>query len=88
MNEFKDCQAANREAARTIPRGATASPVVTPEERAELQEVIQDYRRSLVPLVVPLTLIRHYVRKCRVTYLEDQAYLQPHPKELMLRNHV
>jgi len=58
------------------------------DERAELFEVINDYHRGLVPLVVPLTLIRHYVRKSRVAYIQDQVYLQPHPKELMLRNHV
>jgi uncharacterized protein YbgA (DUF1722 family) len=37
---------------------------------------------------VPLTLIRHHVRRYRSAYLEGQAYLEPHPKELMLRNHV
>jgi uncharacterized protein YbgA (DUF1722 family)/uncharacterized protein YbbK (DUF523 family) len=58
------------------------------DARRELLEVIGDYRRRLVPLVVPLTLIRHYVRKHQVAYLEGQFYLEPHPKELMLRNHV
>jgi uncharacterized protein YbgA (DUF1722 family) len=38
--------------------------------------------------VVPLTLIRHHVRTFDVTYLAGQTYLEPHPKELMLRNHV
>ena len=56
--------------------------------RAELQESIEDYRLGLVPLVVPLTLLRHYVRLHGVSYLAGQAYLDPHPKELMLRNHV
>jgi uncharacterized protein YbgA (DUF1722 family)/uncharacterized protein YbbK (DUF523 family) len=58
------------------------------EARKELLDVIADYRRRLVPLVVPLTLIRHYVRMHKVAYLEGQVYLEPHPKELMLRNHV
>jgi uncharacterized protein YbgA (DUF1722 family)/uncharacterized protein YbbK (DUF523 family) len=58
------------------------------EERAELGEVIEDYRRGLVPLVVPLTLVRHHVRRLGVGYLRDQVYLTPHPKELLLRNHV
>jgi len=57
-------------------------------ERAELQETIQDYHRHLTPLTVPLTLIKHYVRILAVPYLVDQVYLNPHPKELMLRNHV
>jgi uncharacterized protein YbgA (DUF1722 family)/uncharacterized protein YbbK (DUF523 family) len=58
------------------------------DERVELQDAIRDYRQRLVPLVVPLTLIRHHVRKLKVTYLEGQTHLAPHPKELMLRNHV
>ena len=58
------------------------------DEHAELMEVIDEYRRSLVPLVVPLTLVQHHVRRLNVTYLADQVYLRPHPKELMLRNHV
>jgi len=58
------------------------------DSRQELLAHIEDYRRGLVPLVVPLTLIRHYVRLLRVPYLEDQVYLNPHPKELALRNHV
>lgn len=64
------------------------SKQLTPEERAELAEVITDYHRGLVPLIVSITLIRHYVKKYRVGYIQDQIYLQPHPKELMLRNHV
>jgi uncharacterized protein YbgA (DUF1722 family)/uncharacterized protein YbbK (DUF523 family) len=56
--------------------------------RAELASCIDEYRRGMVPLVVPLTLIRHYVRLHRVAYLEGQVYLEPHPRELMLRNHV
>lgn len=56
--------------------------------RAELAELIQEYRGGLVPLVVPLTLVKHYVRNFDLTYLADQVYLSPHPKELMLRNHV
>lgn len=58
------------------------------EGRAELAALIEEYRTGTVPLVVPLTLIRHYVRLLGVSYLEGQIYLQPHPKELMLRNHV
>jgi uncharacterized protein YbgA (DUF1722 family) len=41
-----------------------------------------------VPLVVPITLMRHHVRRLQVGYLAGQVYLEPHPKELMLRNHV
>jgi uncharacterized protein YbgA (DUF1722 family) len=56
--------------------------------KAELGAAIDDYRRGLVPLVVPITLLRHHVRVHGVSYLEGQRYLAPHPKELMLRNHV
>jgi uncharacterized protein YbgA (DUF1722 family)/uncharacterized protein YbbK (DUF523 family) len=56
--------------------------------KAELRTTIDDYRRGLVPLIVPITLIRHHVRHHDVAYLAGQVYLEPHPKELMLRNHV
>lgn len=58
------------------------------QEKAELLGVIGDYHRGLTPLVVPLTLVKHYVQTFEVGYLRDQVYLNPHPKELMLRNHV
>ncbi len=56
--------------------------------RAELQMHVEDYRQGRTPLVVPLTLIAHYVRILDVKFLKDQHYLQPHPRELALRNHV
>jgi uncharacterized protein YbgA (DUF1722 family)/uncharacterized protein YbbK (DUF523 family) len=61
---------------------------LTDDQRAELGEVIDDYRRGLVPLVVPVTLVKHHVRRLGLTYLAEQVYLTPHPRELMLRNHV
>ncbi len=57
-------------------------------DRAELVAVIEDYRLGLVPLVVPLTLFRHHLARISVPYIQEQVYLNPHPKELMLRNHV
>jgi uncharacterized protein YbgA (DUF1722 family)/uncharacterized protein YbbK (DUF523 family) len=56
--------------------------------KAELQSTIDDYRRGLTPLIVPITLLQHHVRVHNVEYLAGQQYLQPHPKELMLRNHA
>lgn len=56
--------------------------------RKEILECIEDYRHSLIPLIVPITLVGHYVRKFNVEYLMGQMYLNPHPKELALRNHV
>jgi uncharacterized protein YbgA (DUF1722 family)/uncharacterized protein YbbK (DUF523 family) len=58
------------------------------ESKTELLGAIEDYRRGLVPLIVPITLVRHHVRVHQVSYLAGQLYLEPHPKELMLRNHV
>ena len=57
-------------------------------EKAELLGVIGDYHHGLTPLIVPLTLIKHYAQIFDVSYIQDQVYLNPHPKELMLRNHV
>lgn len=61
---------------------------LTPEEKGELQEVIGEYHQRLVPLIVPVTLLRHYIRKYGQDYLLKQVYLSPTPQELMLRNHV
>jgi uncharacterized protein YbgA (DUF1722 family)/uncharacterized protein YbbK (DUF523 family) len=57
-------------------------------EKRELQGVIDDYAGGLVPLIVPITLINHHVARFDTAYVRDQIYLRPHPKELMLRNHV
>jgi uncharacterized protein YbgA (DUF1722 family)/uncharacterized protein YbbK (DUF523 family) len=64
------------------------SKELSPAEREELIGHIIDFRHNLVPLVVPLTLVRHYVNKFDVGYLQRQVYLQPSPKELLLLNHV
>ena len=58
------------------------------DEKQELLEVIGNYKDSLVPLIVPVTLLNHYVRKYDQPYLKEQVYLNPHPMELKLRNHV
>lgn len=58
------------------------------DEKEELRDLIADYHSKLVPLIVPITLIDHYVQKYDPKYLRKQFYLNPHPLELMLRNHV
>ena len=58
------------------------------DEKQELLETLDRHRRGQLPLIVPVTLISHYVRKYDQTYLKDQYYLNPHPIELQLRNHV
>jgi uncharacterized protein YbgA (DUF1722 family)/uncharacterized protein YbbK (DUF523 family) len=57
-------------------------------ERHELLGVIEDYRSEQLPLIVPVTLFKHFIRKYDVKYLADQSYLNPHPLELKLRNHA
>lgn len=58
------------------------------QEKAELLNVVDEYRHGLTPLIVPLTLVKHYVRAFNVSSIRGQVYLNPHPEELMLRNHV
>jgi len=59
------------------------------EDKQELLALIEDYRQELVPLIVPLTLLQHYLRRHPVPdWVHQQVYLNPYPKELMLRNHV
>jgi uncharacterized protein YbgA (DUF1722 family)/uncharacterized protein YbbK (DUF523 family) len=57
-------------------------------EKQELLDIISNYRRGIIPLIVPVTLLAHYVRKYDKEYLKDQVYLNPHPLELQLRNHA
>ena len=64
------------------------SKQLSKDERKEVTDLIEDFRRQLVALIAPITLMRHYVKKYDVTYLQGQIYLEPSPKELMLRNHV
>jgi uncharacterized protein YbgA (DUF1722 family)/uncharacterized protein YbbK (DUF523 family) len=61
---------------------------LTSGEKQELLDLINNYREGRFPLIVPVTLIRHYVRKYNQPYLKEQVYLNPHPLELQLRNHV
>ena len=63
-------------------------PHLDPDSRAELHALFEEYRAGRVPLIVPITLLRHHVRKWGIDYLASQIYLDPHPKELMLRNHA
>ena len=58
------------------------------DEKLELLEIIQQYYEGYVPLVVPVTLMNHYIRKYKQPYLNMQTYLNPHPIALQLRNHV
>ncbi len=61
---------------------------VDASDRAEMVEIIEQYRKKLVPLIVPITLLKHHFRRHPQEYVERQYYLTPHPKELMLRNQL
>ena len=61
---------------------------LSPAEKSELLEIIDQYRNHLLPLIVPVTLLKHYISKYGQQYLAGQVYLSPHPSQLMLRNHV
>ena len=59
------------------------------EDKQEMLGLIEDYRQGLVPLIVPLTLLKHHLGRYPVPdWVHQQVYLNPYPKELMLRNHV
>ena len=61
---------------------------LTADEKREVLELIDSYAKGYVPLIVPVTLFNHFVRKYGQSYLEEQYYLNPHPLELKLRTHV
>ena len=57
-------------------------------EKRDIHQAISAYHKGQTPLVVPQTLIKYFANKYKVVYIRDQIYLNPHPKELMLRNHA
>ena len=57
--------------------------LLTKEEKQDILSAIEGYRNELIPLIVPVTLVRHQVKKHNIEYLLEQVYLNPHPKELM-----
>ena len=57
------------------------------EEKQEVLSIFESYRARQIPLIVPITLLNHFVRKYQQPYLQLQVYLNPHPVELSLRNH-
>ena len=61
---------------------------LSPDEKEELLDLMDQYRKGNLPLIVPITLFNHYVRKYDQPYLKEQVYLKPHPVDLKLRTHV
>lgn len=62
--------------------------VLLPDEKQELLQIITQYAQGLLPLIVPVMMLKHYVQKFDQVYLQQQTYLNPHPLELKLRNHA
>jgi len=58
------------------------------DEKQEVISIFESYRAQQIPLIVPITLLNHFVHKYQQPYLQQQVYLNPHPTELSLRNHV
>jgi uncharacterized protein YbgA (DUF1722 family) len=56
------------------------------DDKAELLDEIDKYRHGQTPLIVPVTLLKHHLRRYPDPYISRQFYLKPHPEELMLRN--
>jgi uncharacterized protein YbgA (DUF1722 family)/uncharacterized protein YbbK (DUF523 family) len=56
------------------------------EDKRELTEVIEQYRLGFLPLIVPITLLKHHFMKHPNDYIGDSYFINPHPKELMLLN--
>lgn len=59
-----------------------------PREKSELLDIMENYKNSYIPLIVPVTLLNHYISRFEQQYLKEQYYLNPHPLELKLRNHA
>lgn len=63
--------------------------LISGEDKKELLYLIEDYRQGLLPLIAPITLLKHHLNRYPMPdWLNNQVYLNPYPKELMLRNHV
>jgi uncharacterized protein YbgA (DUF1722 family)/uncharacterized protein YbbK (DUF523 family) len=61
---------------------------LTPIDKQEFLEILNSYHSGHIPLIVPITLIRHYLRHIEQPYIANQFYLNPYPDELMLRNQL
>ncbi len=61
---------------------------MSPDDKVELLDVIEQHRLGLLPVIVPITLLNHFLRRHPNQYVSQQYYLSPHPRELMLRNSI
>ena len=61
---------------------------MTDEDKTEMLDLIEMHQSGLVPVIVPITLMNHFLRRYPHEYIDKQYFLEPHPRELMLRNHI
>lgn len=54
--------------------------------KQDLLKAVEDYHQALVPLIVPITLLKHYLTHYACDYINQQVYLTPYPEQLKLRN--
>ena len=57
-------------------------------DKDEMDSLIMQYRSGHIPLIVPLTLLRHHFRRHDSQYINAQVYMQPYPEQLSLRNQI
>lgn len=62
--------------------------VLSAKEKQGLAKIIEQYRTDQVPLIVPITLLKHHFNNHPDPYITKQAYLQPYPDDLSLRNAI
>ena len=62
--------------------------MLTREDKKELLSVFEAYRNPHLPLITPITLLRHHVRSIARPYLSRQHYLEPYPEDLALRSFI
>jgi uncharacterized protein YbgA (DUF1722 family) len=58
------------------------------EARSSINDTIHKYRQGEIPLVVPLTLLKHYLDQYGDSYIRAQRYLRPYPESMSLRNDI
>ena len=61
---------------------------VSGEDRQQILQLIEEYRQGILPLVAPMSLLRHFIKRHGSDYIKNQYYLMPHPEELGLRNSI
>ena len=58
------------------------------KEKEKLVEAIEQYRNGIIPLIVPIILLKNHFHTYPNEYIAKQSYLQPYPDNLSLRNTI